>query len=47
MCSKLIHIESDLGGNNNILRDDSVGHCEKKVHMNMCLILNGYWDRDF
>jgi len=23
--------------------DDSNGHCEKKkVHMNMCLILNGY-----
>jgi len=21
---------------------DSVGHCEKKIHMNTCLILDGY-----
>jgi len=28
---------------------DSIGHCEKKIHMDMCLILNGYHgyrDRD-
>jgi len=29
----------------NILGDDSIGRCEKKFRMNMCLILNGYWDR--
>ena len=22
----------------------SFGHCEKKVHVNMCLFLNGYID---
>ena len=29
----------------NILGDDSIGHCEKKAHMNMCLILNVFRDR--
>jgi len=28
-----------------ILRVDSIGHCERKVHMNLCLILNGYRGR--
>ena len=29
-----------------IIWEVSVGHCErKKVHMNMCLVLNGYRDR--
>ena len=24
---------------------DIIGHCEEKVHMNICLTLNGYRDR--
>jgi len=37
-------MQSDSGRKISILAgDDSVGHCEKRVHMNMCL--NGYWDR--
>jgi hypothetical protein len=29
------------------VRGGSVGQCEeKKVHVNMCLILNGQWDRE-
>jgi hypothetical protein len=36
-------IQGDSGGKASILGGDSIGHCEKKkVHMNMCLILNGY-----
>jgi hypothetical protein len=27
------------------LGGDFVGHCEKNVHMNMCLIVTGYRDR--
>jgi hypothetical protein len=38
-------IQGDSGGKVNILGGDSIGHCEKKVHTNMCLILNGYQDR--
>jgi hypothetical protein len=26
----------------NIFGGDGIGHCEKKGHVNMCLILNGY-----
>jgi hypothetical protein len=37
--------QGDSGGEVNISVGDSNGHCEKKVHMNMCLILNGYRDR--
>jgi hypothetical protein len=37
-----LRIQGDLGGKVNILVGDSTGHCEKKVHMNMCQILNGY-----
>jgi len=34
--------QGDLGRKINILRGDSMGHCEKReVHMNMCLIMNG------
>ena len=37
--------KDDSGGNIDILGGDSISrHCEGKVHMNMCLILNGYWD---
>ena len=28
----------------NILGGDIISHCEKKVHMNMCIILDGYRD---
>jgi hypothetical protein len=37
-----IYIQGDLGGSINILGVDSTGYCEKNVHMNMYLILNGY-----
>jgi len=38
-------MQSDSGRKVSILAgDDSVSHCEKKVHMNMCL--NGYRDTD-
>jgi len=33
-------IQDDLGEKFNIFGGDSVGHCEKKVYMNMCLNLN-------
>ena len=29
----------------NIFGDDSMGHCEIKVNMNICLIVSGYRDR--
>jgi hypothetical protein len=38
-------IQGDVGGKVNILRGDNIGHCEKNVNMNMCLILNRYRDR--
>jgi hypothetical protein len=38
-------VHSDSGRKGSILGGDSIGHCEKKVNMNMCLILNGYRDR--
>jgi len=42
----LVKIQGDSGEQVNILRGDSIGHFEKKkVHVNMCLILNGYRDR--
>jgi hypothetical protein len=39
------HIQSDSRGKIRILDGDSIGHCEKKVHMNMCLIVSGHRDR--
>jgi hypothetical protein len=38
-------IQGDSGGKVNILGGDNVSHCEKKVHTNMGLILNGYQHR--
>ena len=35
-------IQGDSGGEIHILEGDRIGHCEKKVHMNTCLILNGH-----
>jgi len=26
----------------NIFGDDNIGHCEKKAHMNTCVMLNSY-----
>jgi hypothetical protein len=39
-------IQGDLGGKVNIFGGNSICHRKKKVHMNMCLILYGYRDRD-
>jgi hypothetical protein len=36
-----INTQSDSGGKVNILAGQSIGHCGKKVHVNMCVILNG------
>jgi hypothetical protein len=47
ICIKCIvdmRIVGDSGGQVNILGGDSISYYEKKVHMNMCLILNGYQD---
>jgi hypothetical protein len=41
----LMQIQGDLGERVSILVGDSIGHCERKVHMNMCLILCSYRDR--
>jgi hypothetical protein len=40
-----VFIQGDSGGKVNILWADNIGHCEKKVRMNMCLILIVYRDR--
>jgi len=40
-----IVIQDDSGGKINILGDDKVGYCEKKVLINICLIMNYYRDR--
>jgi hypothetical protein len=32
-------IQGDSGWRVNILESDSMGYCEEKVHMNVCLIL--------
>ena len=39
------HLRGDSRGKVNILRGSSVGHCEKKVRVNMFRILNEYRDR--
>jgi hypothetical protein len=35
-------IDEYLGREFSIFGSDSMGHCEKKVRMSICLILNGY-----
>jgi hypothetical protein len=40
-----MYIQGDSGAKINILGGDSIGHCEEKVSMNICLILNGYRNR--
>jgi hypothetical protein len=37
-----MYIQSDLRGEVNNVKVDSIGHREKNVSMNMCLILNGF-----
>jgi hypothetical protein len=37
-------IQDDAGGKVNIFGSYCVDQCEEKVHMDMCLILNGYQD---
>ena len=32
------YIQDDSGGKGSILGGSSIGHCEKKAYMNMCLI---------
>jgi hypothetical protein len=39
------HIQGDSGKKVNILGGDNFGRCEKELHTNMCLILNGCPDR--
>jgi len=34
-----LYIEVDPGGKVSIIRCDGIGHCEKKVHMNMCVMV--------
>jgi len=38
------NIQDDTGGKVNVLGNDSIGNCEKKVNTNRYLILNGHRD---
>jgi hypothetical protein len=38
-------IQGESDAKVNVLRGDSIGHCEKNDRMNVCLIVNGYGDR--
>ena len=38
-------IQGDSGGKVIIVAGGSIGHCEKIIHMNMCVIVNGYRKR--
>jgi hypothetical protein len=38
-------IQGDSGGEVNIPEGESINHVDKKVHMNVGLILSGYQDR--
>jgi hypothetical protein len=40
-----MYIMGDLGGKVIILGADSMGHCEKKMHINVCVIMNAYRNR--
>jgi hypothetical protein len=37
-------IPCDSEGKANIFGGDTINHCDKKVHINVCLIVNGYRD---
>ena len=41
-CPAVSNTQVDPGRKTTILGGDNIGHCEKKVHINMCLILNVY-----
>jgi hypothetical protein len=41
----MVIIQGDSGGKVSILRGDCVGHCESKVYVNMCPVINDYRDR--
>lgn len=45
VCARSVYLQGELGEKFNILGDDSIGHCEKEVHMHIYLILSGYWSR--
>jgi hypothetical protein len=54
MCSSVanasgnsFYVQGDIGGkvDTRIFRGDSVGLCEKTVHTNLFVILNGYRDK--
>ena len=34
-----LHVQVGTGGKVSIIGGDCIGHCEKKVHMNMCLMV--------
>ena len=36
-----LYMQGDSRGEVNIVGGDAIGRCEKKAHMNVCLILNG------
>ena len=38
----MLLIQGDSEGKVNIFGGDDIGHCEKTVHVNMCLSMNGY-----
>jgi hypothetical protein len=40
-----IYTQDNSGRKLNILWGDIIGHCERKVYMNMCVILDDYGDR--
>ena len=43
------HVITDIYGDSgekvNIFECDSIGHCDKNIRINMCLILNRYRER--
>lgn len=41
---QVYHVQGDSGGEVSVLGGDNIGHWEKKVCLNICLILNGYRD---
>jgi hypothetical protein len=43
--SQYVVIQDDSQRKIDILGGGSTGYCEKKAHINVCLILNGYPDR--
>ena len=38
------YAQDDSGRKVSILGDDIISHCEKEVHMNTCIIPDGYRD---